>query len=256
VILALLAVMNIWAYQAMAQASMPLPPPPLLQGLPELPSANPASSEIQPIEGTPQSASSPGTPPNESPEPTSNQPASVGSADNSIQSIIPPVIEPIAYSSAITPIDGSISSQPSHQSSTEGQQQGQPAPPTTVELLSRIDRLDNKVANLEEQLRNIPQPQIPGIVKSPFSFNILLLVNLITFALVIYLLFRSQEKAVGPKHKEETKPLKNIKDYMRRYQAQGYQVENMKSFLIAQGYPRDLVEQAARDMEAEASFKF
>lgn len=219
-ILALLAVINIWTYSAMAQASLPLPPPPLLQGLPELPSANPASSGIQPIEGTPPAQPAIETPPE-----------------------ITPIVAP-----AVTVF--------SQQQAIDTSQQGQPAPPSAIELLGRIDRLDNKVANLEEQIRMIPQPQIPGIVKSPFSFNILLIVNMITFALVVYLLFRSQEKSVGPKHKEEAKPLKNIKDYMRRYQAQGYQVENMKSFLIAQGYPRDLVEQAARDMDAEASFKF
>lgn len=118
-ILLALALLDIWAYSAIAQASLPLPPPPLLQGLPELPSADPSSGEIQPIEST--------TP--------AQQNATTGTAENQLQPFAQPAIDAL--------------------------QQGQPAPPTAIELLSRIDRLDNKVANLEEQIRLIPNHRYP-----------------------------------------------------------------------------------------------
>ena len=83
------------------------------------------------------------------------------------------------------------------------------------------------------------------------SFPLLLSLNILTFVLILYLFWKARGVSSPRSRAEESKPLKNVKDYMRRYLSQGYTVANMKNFLITQGYPKDLVERASREIDAE-----
>ena len=159
-VLLILSIIDVWAYGASAQVSLPLPPPPLLQGVPQLP-APPGEPSAAPTlnPAAPNGPESPTTiegslPPNPEVNPAANPPSSQPAPTTPIQPLIPAPA-------------------------------GQTGGPSLLELEGMIGRLDNRLANLEEQTREGPQGQIPGVISTPFSLTILLLVNAVTFALVI-----------------------------------------------------------------------
>lgn len=265
-LIVVLALFDVWAYGASAQASIPGPAPPLLQGIPVLPSpgdlkasseaipeppaeaaieasAQPSAEEKKPEEGL-NSAPVPKAAPSE-PAPIELG-AQSPTPNTSAQSADKPLVQPIEQNQL-----------PSLQPIALGGGNG----PTSIELAGKIDRLETRIASVEEEIKSIPQTQVPAKTSGGIPSTVLFGMNLLTLGLVLYLFFRpggSSSSSAGTSGKigaKDAKALKNIKDYMQRYQAQGYQVNNMKTFLITQGYPQDLVEQAAKELQAQGGFR-
>lgn len=115
-------------------------------------------------------------------------------------------------------------------------------------LTKRLDRIESRIASIEDRLSTPVEKEIPATPRTPVW--LLSILSLLMVA-VVYLVWKTSSKVTAHARREESKPLKNVKDYMRRYLVQGYTVQNMKTFLLTQGYPKDLVEQAAQEINTE-----
>lgn len=118
----------------------------------------------------------------------------------------------------------------------------------TPDVLVRMDRIEARLETIDSR---IPATEQPANAAAPISTGFLLGVNLVTLALIVYLLWKTRGGLLRAAGREDSKPLSNVKDYLRRYLAQGYNLQGMKTFLITQGYPRDLIERAAREVQGE-----